>query len=187
MVKPHNLKTPILQSVDTKDVNFVVEDEASLYQCIGELTACWASFEFSLTGLLIYHSGMPARNGYLMIGRMSSRSKLEKIISILKANRNQKDDHDKRVDFFKLLKSSAVIPCDIRNILSHCTYWGCNKEDDDILYFGGTRLREKSGEDRVYVLRKEEIKKASEFALNTAHELKTLNLRLLLARTSKAS
>jgi len=182
MVKPHNLKEPVLQIVDQSNVKFSIPDDAEIYQTIGELTACWANFEFALTGLLIYHSGMSARNGYLMIGRMSSKSKIEKIIKILKAN-----DHDKQViDFFVNVKKLANFPCEIRNIISHRTYWGSDVKDEDILYFGGVRAREESGMDSVYAITKKEIKTASDFASDTAQELKIINIRLLQAKYATA-
>ena len=96
-----------------------------------------------------------------MIGRMSSKAKFDKIISLMRANGWTKNS----IKYMSTFKKSTLVPCDIRNIVSHCAFIGTLKDDYNTLFFGGTRLSEKEHTSMCYAITVQQINAVASFAV----------------------
>ena len=174
----HNLISPVLHTINASDIEHASKNLPDIWEAVGKLTIAWASLESALTGLLINESGTLPHTGYIMIGRMSSKAKFDKIIKIMKANKFPKEAIDSVIKW----KKDTAIPCEIRNIISHCTLLGEDKNDANLLYFGGTRAPEEADTIICHKLYLREILWVANFAQKLALIIYELALKQLQSR-----
>lgn len=164
-VSSNDRSPPDVPDLNASDIQHGIPTQAAA--AIGQLVISWAGYETALTAWLTSAFGMAPDSAQIMIGRMDSRNKLDKLISIYKHNRLAQTVKD-----LNLLKSKTETFSIIRNKVAHCAYMGFKPSPSIHLFFFSNRFATGSSNEAVIdIIPLTRIRASAHFSSVTAERI----------------